>query len=196
MDAVARNVRTGLGALVLLGACTSGSVPGERGDEARPVTEGVELIGTRPPEWTATTWFNSPPLRLADLRGKVVLVRWFMSPACPYCTATAPSLNLFDARSRERGLAVIGMYHHKGKEPLDPEAVRGYAAHFGFRFPIGIDGGWATLERWWLDRDRPFTSVSFLLDREGVIRHIHPGGTFAPGDADFREMQRRIEALL
>lgn len=179
-----------------LGVAAACAAPAETEEEARPVVEGLELIGTRPAEWTATTWFNAPPLRLADLRGKVVLVRWFMSPSCPHCSATAPSLNVLDERYRARGLAVVGMYHHKGKSALDPESVRGHAAHFGFRFPIGIDADWATLKRWWLDRDRAFTSVSFLLDRDGVIRHIHRGGTFAPGDPDFREMERRIQALL
>ena len=163
-----------------------------------PAPEGSELIGTRPPEWTATTWLNAPhvPLRLADLRGKVVLVRWFMSPACPYCSATAPALVELDARYRERGLVVVGMYHHKGKAPLDVEAVRGYVAHYGFRFPVAIDEGWADLRAWWLTRDRDFTSASYLVDRDGVIRYVHPGGTYAPGDADFRALEGRIEELL
>src|SRR5690349_16874276 len=63
--------------------------------------EGDELIGKPAPGWDLATWFNSKPLALEDLRGKVVLVRWFMSPECPFCSATAPSLNLLDDRYRE-----------------------------------------------------------------------------------------------
>jgi hypothetical protein len=38
--------------------------------------------------------------------------------------------------------------------------------------------------------------VSFLLDREGRIRHIHPGGQYVKGDADYDAMKRKIEELL
>ena len=89
------------------------------------------------------------------------------------------------------------MYHHKGAEPLDPEAVRGFVAHYGFRFPVAIDEGWQTLRRWWLDgHDREYTSVSFLIDRRGIVRHVHKGGRYAPGDRDFEAMRVKIEALL
>ena len=158
--------------------------------------EGDELIGTAAPGWELATWFNSKPLALEDLRGRVVLVRWFMSPDCPLCSATAPSLNLLDERYRARGLVVLGFYHHKGAEPLQPAAVKGYLEHYGFRFPVAIDPDWKTLNRWWLDRERSYTSVSFLVDKQGVIRFIHPGGRYAPGSADLAEIEKKIEALL
>ena len=159
--------------------------------------EGAELLGTAPPEWTATEWIGARPLALRALRGKVVLVRWFTSTECPFCGASAPALNqLHDAYAR-RGLVVVGMYHHKRPEPLTLEAVRGWVRDYGFQFPVAIDREWRTLKRWWLDgHQRAFTSVSFLLDRRGVIRRIHPGGRLALGTADFVEMRAAIEALL
>src|SRR3982751_6291783 len=159
--------------------------------------EGADLIGTPAPAWDATDWIGSPPLTLAGLRGKVVLVRWFMSTDCPYCTASAPALNDLHARYAERGLVVIGMYHHKQVEPLAIDAVRGWAQDFHFKFPVAIDRDWRTLNRWWLgERKRDFTSVSFLIDRDGIIRHIHPGGRMALGTGDFTVMQTKIEQLL
>ena len=38
---------------------------------------GAELIGRPAPEWTFTRWVRGPRRSLADLRGKVVLVRWW-----------------------------------------------------------------------------------------------------------------------
>lgn len=155
------------------------------------------LIGKPAPGWNLARWFNSPPLTLASLRGSVVLVRWFMSPGCPLCSATAPSLNGFHAQYAARGLRVIGMYHHKGQEPLDPEDVQGYVEHYGFAFPVAIDADWQTLRRWWLDgHERGYTSVSFLIDRAGIVRHVHLGGEYAPGSADHAQMQQWIESLL
>ncbi|HEX5760459.1 MAG TPA: TlpA disulfide reductase family protein [Thermoanaerobaculia bacterium] len=160
--------------------------------------QGVEdLLGRRPPEWTVSHWRNGPPVQLAELRGKVVLVRWWTAPHCPYCRATAPALNDFHRRYRERGLAVLGFYHHKSQARLDPEQVNAWAEQLGFEFPVAIDGGWRTLRRWWLDRvESGWTSVTFLLDREGVVRHVHPGGQYVEGDRDYAALRARIEELL
>jgi len=160
-------------------------------------TDGSDLIGKPAPPWIATEWLGSPPLELGDLKGKVVLVRWFMSTDCPYCSATAPALNQLHHDFKDRGLAVIGMYHHKNPEPLDPKKVKGWAQDFGFQFPIAIDREWRTLHRWWLDgHHRAFTSVTFLIDQKGTIRRIHPGGTLAPGTKDYALMRSTIEDLL
>jgi len=60
-----------------------------------------------------------------------------------------------------------------------------------------VDPEWRTLKQWWLDRgDERWTSVSFLLDRKGVVRHIHPGGQYVKGDKDYDAMKAKIEELL
>ncbi len=189
-----------LAALLGVAACSSsqplslatlqaGPAPGPR--------EGDELLGTKARAWTVDHWLNSPPLALADLRGRVVLVRWFMSTECPLCSATAPSLRAFDEEYRGRGLSVIGMYHHKDPEPLDPAKVATYVKRYGYTFPVAIDTDWRTLKDWWLDgHERNFTSVSFLIDKQGTIRFIHPGGKYEPGSQGEREMRAKIETLL
>jgi peroxiredoxin len=181
------------------GACTRAPAPtpSARHTSTSEAAEGAELLGTTPGEWDATHWLHSEPLTLASLRGKVVLVRWWTA-GCPYCEATAPALRELDRAYRGRGLQVIGFYHHKGDEPLDLSVVDRTASTYGFTFPVAVDPEWRTLERWWQvrARARPFTSVSFVLDRRGTIRHVHPGGSYAPGTADHDAMQAAIEALL
>jgi peroxiredoxin len=159
--------------------------------------EGDELLGTKAHPWNVDHWMNSPPLTLAELRGQVVLVRWFMSTNCDLCSATAPTLRGFDAQYRPRGLRVIGMYHHKDPEPLDPVRVEQTVRTYGYKFPVAIDPDWRTLKDWWLDgHDRPFTSVSFLIDRQGTIRFIHPGGKYEPGSEAEAQLRGQIERLL
>jgi peroxiredoxin len=156
-----------------------------------------KLIGQPAPEWRVTNWINSAPLELEKLRGKVVLVRWWTAPDCPYCRATAPALNEFHEKYSERGLQVIGFYHHKSDEPLRVEDVKKFTKNFGFKFPVAIDPEWRTLRRWWLNHgDEKWTSVSFLIDKRGVIRHIHPGGEYVKGDKDYAAMKTKIDELL
>ena len=127
----------------------------------------------------------------------VVFVRWFMGPSCPFCSATAPTLRALHERYAAKGLAVIGMYHHKEITPLDPKQVEGWVKHFGYRFPVAIDQDWITLHRWWLDgHDRAYTSVSFLIDKAGVVRRVHLGGTIAPEGNDITAISADIERLL
>ena len=115
----------------------------------------------------------------------------------PFCAASAPTLNELDRRYGERGLSIVGFYHHKADSPLAPADVERYARSFGFAFPLAIDADWRTLNRWWLDGgNRDWTSVSFLIDRQGVVRWIHPGGQYAPGEPAAEELERRIVELL
>jgi peroxiredoxin len=145
--------------------------------------EGDALVGRPSPDWPARQWAQGGPLQLADLRGKVVLLRFFMDAGCPYCSATAPALNALYEEFLPRGLVVIGMYTPKPRpRPTAVEQVRKYASSYGFRFPVAVDDDWAALRRLWLDRvpGADFTSSSLLIDREGVVRHVHRGGVYAP----------------
>jgi peroxiredoxin len=172
---------------------------------ADPRAAGAELIGTKAPGWEGVEWLNDQPLRLEDLRGKVVLVRWW-TDSCPYCRRSAPALNEFQERYARRGLTVIGIYHPK---PVDRSftaiEIRAAAHERGFDFPIAIDRGWSVLRHWWLDGgNRNATSVSFLIDRQGVIRYIHPGPAFhrevVRGDVqpsrDFAALDLMIDQVL
>ncbi len=159
--------------------------------------QGAALLGAKAKEWHLEQWQNSTPLTLEELKGKVVLVRWWMAPDCRYCAATAPALNEFHAAYMDKGLVVVGAYHHKSTGPLKVEEVKAQAEKLGFKFPVAIDPEWKTLKDWWLDKqDRDFTSVSFLIDKQGVIRFVHPGGQFVKGDKNYAALKGKIEELL
>jgi len=168
---------------------------GGTGLAAATVQEGEELIGTVAPGWEPVEWVNSQPLTLDQLRGKVVLVRWWTGPECAYCAASAPNLNALHERYQAKGLVVVGFYHHKSPTPLTRRHVEQLMNGYRFKFPVAIDPEWRTLKRWWLDgRERAWTSVSFLIDQEGVIRHIHPGGSYT--DDDMTTLTSLIEEFL
>ncbi len=157
-----------------------------------------QIVGTKAPEWIVSDWINSRPLSLRDLSGKVVLVRWWTAPYCPYCSSSAPALNEWYEAYKDKGLNVIGLYHHKSSIPLEIQQVKEYSTSLGFKFPVAIDKDWITLRKWWLNKNRKarWTSVSFLIDRNGIIRYIHPGGQYVKGDDDYATLKSRIEELL
>src|SRR6202022_5108192 len=89
-------------ALFLIGAAISG-IGGEpaRGQSAPSAVAAAQ--GTAPNFAGISNWFNSAPLNMADLRGKVVLVD-FWTYGCVNCVNTLPHVNELYAESRDRGL--------------------------------------------------------------------------------------------
>lgn len=160
--------------------------------------DGPLEIGGTPPEWELSSWLGGKPVTLKELRGKVVLIRFWTAPGCPYCRATAPALNAFYEQYHNAGLEVFGIYHHKSPQPLTEDNVKLHASQFGFKFPVAIDADWRTLKRWWLagDAKDKWTSVSFLLDRKGAVRYIHPGGQYVKGDGKYEELEQKVVELL
>jgi peroxiredoxin len=168
----------------------------------------LSILGKPVPEWPAKPpekWVQGGPLTLADLRGKVVLLRFFMDADCPMCRGTAPALNELHQEFSARGLVVIGMYTPKPRpQPVAVERVREYVRAYGFEFPVAVDDDWGALKRLWLDRvpDAEYTSASLLIDREGILRHVHEGGLYAKDAADpearrgYQEMREAIERLI
>lgn len=160
------------------------------------------------PEWTpkpAERWVQGGPLTLADLRGKVVLIRFLMESDCPHCRATAPSLVELDREFAPQGLVIVGVYTPKpGPRSVPVEEARGYVKEYGFGFPVVVDEDWSMLRKLWLDRvpDPPYTSASLLVDRRGILRHVHEGGSFAKdapnrkARADYERMRAAIVRLL
>ncbi|MFQ5504533.1 MAG: peroxiredoxin family protein [Planctomycetota bacterium] len=143
----------------ILGAVLAGTGPGDshhHSDASSVETprERAELIGTQAPGWETAKWLTDEPVRLRDLRGKVVLVRWW-TDTCPFCRRSAPALNEFHERYAAHGLVLIGMYHPKPiHRPITADLVREAAEERGFRFPIAIDRDWSIVRRWWLDGTR------------------------------------------
>ena len=176
---------------------------------AHGATEAVdspaELIGKPARAWTFTRWVDTAPLTLQGLRGKVVLVRWF-SPECRYCKASLPSIEKLRKRYASQGLVVVCVYHPKPMREVSDKEVRDGARQLGYTGPLALDQEWSTLNRWWLMNHpgRNWTSVSFLIDQQGIVRWGQGGGEYHPsGDpnhaacaARYAELERTIRELL
>jgi len=176
-----------------------------RGEDSGPLwrpSEGAELIGRPAPALSGLTWLNSEPIGLEDLRGKVVLIRFWLV-GCPYCVNTAPALAGLYEKYGDDGLVVIGIHHPKSERTKDDALVLKAAKGLGFEFPIAQDRDWKVINAYWLGgARRSYTSSSILIDKKGIIRFVHDGGEFYRSednpDADlaYKTIDRKIRELL
>lgn len=170
---------------------------------------GNDRVGVAAPPFQFDAWLNSEPKSIEDLRGRVLLVRWW-TETCPFCASSAPALRALHQEYADQGLTVIGVFHPKAgrDDPLDLERVRRAVASRRFEFPIAVDWDWRnrTLKQWWLTGPkRPATSVTFVVDKAGVIRFVHPGMEYHDPDGnegheachqDMATIRATIERLL
>jgi peroxiredoxin len=168
-----------VGLVLLSGGLLLGSAPARPG--APPSDDpdsGVELLGKPAPPWSFTRWVGTP-LSLQKLRGKVVLMRWW-NLDCRFCEATLPEIESVRTRYEKDGLVVIGVFHPKPPHPVNNADVKRAAEERGFHGAIAIDEEWVTLSRYWLagHPERNWTSVSFLIDRDGKICWVQGGGEY------------------
>lgn len=130
-------------------------------------------------------WFNSPPLTLAGLRGKVVLVE-FWTHECINCLHVLPHTKaLYDTYAKQ-GLAVVGVHTPEFEEERDPARVAAAIRRYGITWPVATDNDMRTWNAW----GNQFWPALYLIDRDGrvVYRHF--------GEGNYEETEQRIRQLL
>ncbi|HEX4826218.1 MAG TPA: TlpA disulfide reductase family protein [Candidatus Polarisedimenticolaceae bacterium] len=174
--------------------------PIDRGDDA----EASRLIGIQAPALPELSWLDGQKRTLASLAGKVVVIRNFTNE-CPFCASTMPALENLAQRYRDRGVVVLGVYHPKPPAPIQAADVATFVKSLGVTFPVAVDDDW-TLERGWWEAygGGDWTSITWVLDRKGTIRAVHPGGEYHEGGgeaharcrSDYAQLTRTIDTLL
>ena len=137
------------------------------------------------PELATGEWINSEPLKLNDLRGRVVLVE-FWTFGCINCRNTLPFVKGWDDRYREKGLTVIGVHSPEFDEERNVEQLRREVSSLGIHYPVVTDNDYKT---WNAYKVEAWPTV-FLLDKQGRIRWMRVG------EGDYDEAERLIQKLL
>lgn len=133
----------------------------------------------------ADRWYNSPPLTLDALRGKVVLVE-FWTRECINCIHVLPHTKaLHDAYAKD-GLVVVGVHTPEFEEERDPAALQAALDRYGIMWPVAVDNE----SRIWNAYGNRFWPAIYLIDRNGRVVYRHYG------EGDYEQTERRVRALL
>ncbi len=130
-------------------------------------------------------WFNSPPLTLADLKGKVVLVD-FWTYSCINCQRTFPYLKSWHQKYADKGLVIIGVHSPEFEFEKNAKNVEKALKDFGITYPVVQDNDFST----WRAYNNRYWPAKYFIDKDGKIRYTHFG------EGEYDESERVIQELL
>ncbi|WP_457352355.1 thioredoxin family protein [Roseateles sp. P5_D6] len=130
-------------------------------------------------------WINSPPLALAGLRGKVVLVD-FWTYSCINCQRTLPYLRAWSQKYGPQGLVVVGVHAPEFGFERDVKRVRQAAMEGKLDYPIVLDNDFTI----WRAFGNQAWPALYFVDAQGRVRHQQLG------EGDYERAERVIRELL
>ena len=170
---------------VLVAACAALSVaPAE---DPPPAGDPIVLKDHGPaPELSNDVWLNSEQaLRLADLRGKVVLLdMWTFG--CINCQRVIPSLREWHDIYGVRGLVVIGNHFPEFGYEEDLGNLKEALVRLDVPYPVTQDNEGKT----WQAYENHYWPTLYLIDKRGHVRYQHIG------EGAYEETEHAIRALL
>ena len=140
------------------------------------------------PELPKKGWLNTPdnkPLRLKELRGKVVLLE-FWTFACFNCKNVLPYVKRWQEKYEAQGLVVIGVHTPELSFERPEENVTKAIQEQSITFPVVLDNDFATWQRY----QNEYWPAIYLIDAKGQIVYLHIG------EGNYERTEARIQQLL
>jgi thiol-disulfide isomerase/thioredoxin len=147
--------------------------------------EAHAAIGMPAPEITNDTWLNGSPVRMAELKGKVVMVE-FWTFGCYNCRNVEPYVKEWRRKYMDQGLVVIGIHSPEFRYEHDIEKVRAYISKHDIQYAVAIDNDFSTWNRY----GNRYWPALYLIDKQGIIR------TVRIGEGGYAETEQWIQKLL
>jgi cytochrome c biogenesis protein CcmG/thiol:disulfide interchange protein DsbE len=146
-------------------------------DDARPEE------GHQAPDFTLKT-LDGKTARLSELRGKKVVLINFWATWCPPCRLEMPTMQKIYTEYKDKGFEVLAV----NIEPDAKEEISEFMKELRLTFPVLLDHDMKVTRKYRLIG----LPVSFLIDRQGIIRTKDVGYH----DWTDKESRRQVESLL
>ena len=130
-------------------------------------------------------WINTSPLKMEDLRGRVVLLD-FWTYSCVNCIRTLPHMRMLHERYGKDSFILVGVHTPEFAFEKDPVNVESAVKRFGIKYPVAIDSENTT----WKLYGNQYWPRQTLIDAKGVVRWEHAG------EGDYDKMERMVQNLL
>ncbi len=140
------------------------------------------------PELKNAVWLNTPgdqPLKLADLRGKVVLLH-FWTFECINCIHTLPYVIQWNQQYAADGLVVIGDHFPEFPYERELNNLKEAITRLGIPYAVTQDNDAVT----WNAYNQMYWPTMYLIDKQGNLRYRHIG------EGAYTETEAAIQALL
>ena len=133
----------------------------------------------------ATGWLNSPPLTVAGLRGKAVLVN-FWTYTCVNWLRQLPYVRAWAGKYSSQGLVVIGVHTPEFPFERNADNVRRAVQDMNIGYPVATDNDYAV----WQAFDNHYWPALYFADAQGRLRHHHFG------EGEYAQSEMVIQQLL
>ena len=133
----------------------------------------------------AVGWLNSPPLTMAGLKGKVVVVD-FWTYSCINCLRSIPYVEAWAKRYGDQGLVVIGVHTPEFAFERQLDNIRKAVKDLGVTYPVAVDSDWTI----WKAFKNSYWPAHYFIDAKGRIRHTHFG------EGEYDQSEQVIRQLL
>ena len=157
--------------------------PGPAGMHRASVRLPVE--GALPSLGGATGWLNSPPLTVAGLGGKVVLVD-FCTYTCINWLRQLPYLRAWATKYSGHGLVVLGVHTPEFGFESSVDNVSRAVREMRIEYPVALDSDYKV----WSAFGNHYWPALYFADVEGLIRHHHFG------EGEYQQSEMIIQHLL
>lgn len=150
-----------------------------------PGDDALASCGPAPTLRDNQQWFNSQPLTLAELHGKVVMLD-FWAYSCINCQRDEPHLSAWYERYRSLGFAVVGIHSPEFAFEKNAANVSAAIRRENIAYPVVQDNNLST---WRAYRNR-YWPANYLIDPTGTVRAIRFG------EGGYAQTEHLLRALL
>jgi thiol-disulfide isomerase/thioredoxin len=154
----------------------------------------AQLRGEIAPEILVSRWIDQKPVKLAELRGQVVLLD-FWATWCGPCLAAFPYLKDWHEKYGSRGLVIIGLTRYygsgEGRDMLPPEEfafLERFKKEHALPYPVAVAEDGENLSTYAVTA----IPTAVLIDRTGKVRLVTTG----TGSGTEAQLAATIEKLL